>query len=710
MATAELTRPGPAATPGEDGLSTAAPRAGTALCWALLAALAYAVFADGAASFPDETRLQVALAALAALTCAGTLLGPLRARAPALAWTAAALLLGFAAWSGVTLLWSVAPDRTWIEFNRALAYALVVALGIVAGASHPRALGRIAVGYLVLSVLVALYALGGKIAPGVHIGGLIDLNQTDVFSRLRAPLQYWNALALVCVMGMPIAMWLAIDTGRRLRVRLAGLAALWVLLLVLGLTYSRGGFLALAVAGVVFGALGSARLKGLLWLVLAMAGAAAPLAVAFTSSHLTGNAVALHERTGDGALMGLVALASLVALLGAGAALVRLERRVAWLPAHSRRVVWGLAALVTIAACVGVVRMAQGPGGISGAISREQDKLTKPHADPISDPARLLSTNSGNRWVWWKEAGGAAYDRPLGGWGAGSFPVVHLLYRDIGLPVNQPHSMPLQFLAETGIVGALLACGGGLLLLLAGLRYARALPRGSRERALAAAVLAVGVAAAVHSAVDWDWEIPGATMPSLLLLGVLAGAAGRRVPPRQPEGRLVTRDGPGRALALAGAVALLCLVAISSVLPDLADSKTRSALVAAGASHSELRAGFVEAELAARLNPLSAEPLLAAASLAKGLGEGRQARDKLLDAVRREPYDVDAWNALIAAEVEQGDGAGALRAAERAVALDPLNAAARAAASRVAAGVAQPALSATAIGTPLPVAGAALGP
>ena len=52
-------------------------------------------------------------------------------------------------------------------------------------------------GYLAVAVLVALYAVGGKVAPGLHIADVIDLNHTRFIPRLRAPLDYWNALALV---------------------------------------------------------------------------------------------------------------------------------------------------------------------------------------------------------------------------------------------------------------------------------------------------------------------------------------------------------------------------------------------------------------------------------------------------------------------------------------------------------------------------------
>ena len=55
---------------------------------------------------------------------------------------------------------------------------------------------------------------------------------------------------------------------------------------------------------------------------------------------------------------------------------------------------------------------------------------------------------------------------------------------------SRPHSVPLQFLAETGIIGALLAIGGFVLVLLErGEGFLRRLPRRVPSALLAAALL-----------------------------------------------------------------------------------------------------------------------------------------------------------------------------------------------------------------------------
>jgi len=116
---------------------------------------------------------------------------------------------------------------------------------------------------------------------------------------------------------------------------------------------------------------------------------------------------------------------------------------------------------------VGLLALTLSSRGLTGTFSHAWQTFTTARGTNISDPHHLLSSDSENRWVWWKEAAGAASDRPLTGWGAGSFGAVHLLYRRDNLSVKQPHSVPLQWLAETGVVGALAAVLAFALLLAA---------------------------------------------------------------------------------------------------------------------------------------------------------------------------------------------------------------------------------------------------
>ncbi|MGH2841578.1 MAG: O-antigen ligase family protein, partial [Solirubrobacteraceae bacterium] len=524
------------------------PRSGTALLLALVAACAYAVFANGAIGLPEEPRLQIGLAIVAICAAVGWLLsGTLRLRAPEIAWLGVGLLALFAVWCGVTMLWSVTPDRTWAHINRAAAYTLVVVLAIGVGSSALRAIERVAIGWLVVAVACALYALGGKVIPGVSLLG-IDFNHTSTVSRLRAPLEYWNALALVCVLAIPIALRLAADATRRVVTRLAALSALHVLLCCLAMTYSRGGILALLVTVAVMTVLGGLRLRVLAAVSLTLAFTIPVVGLAFNRPALKGVRVPLDERIPDGVLLGLVMAGCLLGLLITAWGLLRLEERTTWTERRTRNVWRALAVTAGLLGCVYVAQALTADGGPRGVADRAWESFTTTTKDDVSDPARISTANSGNRWVWWEEAAGAWSERPLHGWGAGSFPVTHKLFRQEELGVVQPHNMPLQFLAETGLIGALLVLGGLGVLLFTALDRVRAMGPG-RQRDIAVALFAGAVAWLVHSFVDWDWDIPGVTLPALLFIGVLVAIPREVAWSRLPTEPLQRPVGP-RAAAL----------------------------------------------------------------------------------------------------------------------------------------------------------------
>jgi O-antigen ligase len=679
------------------------PHPGTTLVVALVVACMYAVFAHGAAGLPFEPRLQIGVALVSIGAAAGWLFSrSLSLRAPVEAWIGVGLLAGFVIWCAVTLLWSVAPDSSWASLNRGVAYTLVVVLAIAAGSSAPRAIERVAYGWLFVALACTLYALAGKVMPGVHVLGL-DFNHTAVASRLRDPLQYWNALALVAVLAVPIALRLTTDVRRRPEVRFAALAALFLLLCCLGMTYSRGGLVALMTAIVVMTLLGGQRLRGLAVFGVTIVTLIPPLALAFSRPAMKGIHIPLHERTADGIVLAMVMAGSLIALMVAGWALLRMEERARWSD-ESTRLVWrGLGAITGVLALIVVFGIATSKGGPQRFFHDAWHEFTKVSQDKDSDPTRIVSSNSGNRWVWWQEAAGAWSDRPIGGWGAGSFPVTHLMYRKVPLEVQQPHSVPLQFLAETGVVGAALGMGALGFLLLAALARVRGMAAG-RERDIAVALLAGGVAWLVHGFVDFDWDIPGVTVPALLFVGVLVATPVRRHERAVAIATDPVDGGPvgPRALALALACVVLGVVIVSALLPAWADSQATAALaVSTHAREPELQAASAEADASARLDPTAVRSLLAAAALAQNRGRLLDARRYLLDAVDRQPYSVTSWQRLMKLSLTMADRPGARAAARRLLELDPIGTGTLALVGGFARFSVPESGSATATGTPL---------
>ena len=231
--------------------------------------------------------------------------------------------------------------------------------------------------------------------------------------------------------------------------------------------------------------------------------------------------------------------------------LLALEPRVAWSAARTRRVY----------AIAGGRRRrcswSPAPSGwparsaASAARSRRRS-TTSPQVkeDKQFDPVRLVSTNSGNRGTWWNEALGAWSDRPFAGWGAGSFALLHLRYRDDARPGHPGAQRPAA--AARRDRGGRPAAGLR--------RRPRAAGRGDRPRPgrwpaargrdLAFALLAAAVAWLVHGFYDWDLNIPAVTAPVLAMLGLLAGHPDERPPGTVPT---VGPERPGGRPALVGA-------------------------------------------------------------------------------------------------------------------------------------------------------------
>lgn len=661
--------------------------------WALLVVLGACLFAacaaEGAVDLVSRSWIQVALVAIALACAAAWFYGRgLRVAAGRGGWLGLGLLTAFAAWAALSITWSVTPDRSWAEANTVIAYALACFAGVALGSSLARAPERAGLMIAVAMAPIALYALGGKVLPAVDVAGL-SLDHTESFARLRAPLDYWNALALACVCGLLPSLRCAADPSRSPRVRLVALTGVFLFALVLGMTYSRGGVLALLAGVAVLLALTTERMRTLVLLASVVVAVVPPLAIALGRTDLSADGVPLDARV-DGGVVLLVVTALAAGLLVAwGRAVIVLEGSAAFTPGRGRAIgrplALGAAGAATLVALAFTV---------TGGTARAFDDFTDVReATSITDPNRLLSRNSGNRWVWWREAAGAFSDRPVAGWGAGSFPVTHRLYRKRPLDVQQPHSVALQWLAEDGLVGFLLAAGALGALLAAGLARVRSLAPG--ERGAAAALLAVAAAWIAQSFFEWSWDIPGVTLPMFVALGVLAAR-----PPSGPP-RAVAARGPALAAAAVAAV----LVSVSVALPTIAERITGAALsdaAALDATPDDLADAAARAELAAQLNPLSNRALLDAAAIAYSRDRDDEARAYLLDAVEREPFDVRAWSLLGRAEFERRNGQGLRRALTRTLALDPAGRPAASVAAQAALGIAPPGESATATGAPLP--------
>jgi O-antigen ligase len=129
-------------------------------------------------------------------------------------------------WVALSSAWSASQPRTVNEVERTIIYVAAGAavLAVVSPATYAYLLG----GVLAAVVAVAAYALAeGRPATGQPLSG---------------PLGYWNALAILCVIALLLALGLASGSYPR-TVRLAALLCVPVLGVTLYLTHSRGALL-----------------------------------------------------------------------------------------------------------------------------------------------------------------------------------------------------------------------------------------------------------------------------------------------------------------------------------------------------------------------------------------------------------------------------------------------------------------------------------
>ena len=157
---------------------------------------------------------------LAALASGGVLSGLLpQPRPDGPASVFAGCLFGLAVWAGSTTLWSVSPDRSWETTNRTLIYAAFALVGVVLGPLLARLAGApaaaLASSAAAVLGLVFGWALLAKCVPALYA----DYGR---LARLRAPLAYWNELALLAAVAVPLALRLAAGRTNRPAVRAAG--------------------------------------------------------------------------------------------------------------------------------------------------------------------------------------------------------------------------------------------------------------------------------------------------------------------------------------------------------------------------------------------------------------------------------------------------------------------------------------------------------
>jgi O-Antigen ligase/Tetratricopeptide repeat len=574
----------------------------------LLAAL------DGG-SFSSESRLTLAIGLWWTVGLAVALgLAP-RAEVPRAAVAALALLGAFAAWVGLSMAWAAADELAFAEFDRVLLYGGVAAL-VVLGARRASAAAWVD-GLALGLVAVALLALASRFFPETfgdpdiapYLPGAGEV-------RLSYPVNYWNGLAILCALAVPLLLRVALVARARLVAALA-VTPLPAIAAVVYFASSRGGALTAVAGALVLVALTERRYGALAALVAGGAGAAAFVALADRWPELVDDPLA-PEAVSQGRSAALVLA---VCCVGSGAlfGLVRLIP----LRQPPRALGFALVGAAVLAAAVAVVA--------ADPVERFEDFKRPPQPGGANDvESHLVSLGSTGRWQHWSAAVDQFREAPLHGEGAGSYAAWWAEHGVIRGFVSEAHSLYLETLGELGLVGfALIVALFVLVLAVGGLRAL------AHDRVTTASAAAAFAAYAAAAGIDWMWELTVVSLVGMALLGLLVG------PATLPAAEAVPRVATGVRVAVP---ALAVVLVVAAALPLLKGAALRE-------SRREVERGrtaeAIDAALDARaLEPWAASPPLQLALVHEAAGDVDEASRWIDEAIDRDPRD---WRIRLAA-------------------------------------------------------------
>ncbi len=559
----------------------------------------------------------VLLALVAALALAGASVG---GRLGLIALAGWALL---AAWQGISMAWADDPARARNVMGLTLLYLAALALPMM-GLRKRSWLPRASEGALAVSVVVVGAGVAARLFPGFG---------EDPTARLSWPVGYWNALGALAAFGLVLAIGIGASSTRHSGVRGVALGMTPLLALGLLMTLSRGAFVVAAIGLVLLVALSPGRVETVVAGVLALVVSAPALAYANDQPGLVALQGELPDHSSEGlTAAGLTVLGMVLAGL-AGAFVPMATGRLD----DARRRVAGYALAGAGVVVLVVAAAAFWPsGGPIAAADRQFDSFRefspgdRGTSDSISD--RLAVAAGSGRWQNWEVAGQEFESAPIVGTGAGDYVFWWNAERTIDVSVVNAHSLFLEVLGESGLIGLVLllipigigafAIGRALL--------SRPPPALARDLGLVAAATATMI---VHAGIDWDWQLPAVILPAV----VLGGAGLRASLSRDGDGDGGSRLDPA-AIAGRGVAAIGAVVAIALLIgPTIASHEMASARELA--REGDITGALSKAESAAARDPQSSEPPLLEANLYADLGESELANQRFADALARSPAD-----------------------------------------------------------------------
>ncbi len=628
----------------------------SATCFAATSGVLSVEGSPAGAELGPNTVVQMSLTLLGGVLVALAFARESAGRTRAFGLGATFALFSLATFTALSVNWSLAPANSWLEANRTLAYAATFAGAVALVRLCAGRWRSVISGVLLASVAVSVYAVASKIDPSA-------LDASDTAARLSVPFGYWNAVGLTAALGIGPALWLgARRDGHGVAAALAA-PALCVLIVVLGLSYSRGAVLA-AVIGVAFWfAFVPLRLRALSMLAIGALAAAVVLAWTFAQPALSDDYVALGARSAAGHRLGLI-LAGAVVLAFAAAIVLRFASDRTPLAPPRRRAL-GIAVLVALAlvpvAAVGAA--AHSSRGLFGTISHGWYELTTPNAQQPSNSAGRLTSTGSMQALYWSYALDVFDSSPVIGAGAGAYGIADQRYMTGPARADNAHGYIFQTLADLGLIGLALSLAVALAWAIAALRAVgplrvrSAAGRDGAERIGLLTLAAVVLVFVVHSAIDWTYFVAGDAVIALLCAGWVAG----RGPVAEPiaGGRIsAARLGrsPLAAAGAAGAIAVALVVAWSQWQPLRSEQIAAAGSLALGAADAapfgsaqasrDLATAASDELTAVARDPLDITPLIDLSGAYAQVGRLRLAQSTLERAVALQPSNAASWFAL----------------------------------------------------------------
>jgi hypothetical protein len=604
------------------------------------------------------------------LICAAWAIVP-GARLTRLAWIGLGVFTAFVVWTAIVSTSSLSSERSLAELSRVATYLGVLLLAVGIHRDRERALRQTAGAVGAAIAVVAILSLTSRLFPSTFpaaqtTGDLLNGAQP----RLSWPLNYWNGLAGLMAIGLPLLLAVA-TTAKRLWAQAAAAAAIPVVALCAYLTASRGGAVAIGFAVLAFIVLASNRIPKLATMVAAGAGSAILIAGAAhrdaIQNGLTGSATSGQGRQ---LLLTAVLVCAGVAIAQLGIALASRHGtlpRILRIPRREAQVLTaiGVAGVIVIGIAVGV------PGKLSHAWHDFKNSSGNLGNNLGS---RFSSFNGEGRYQYWQVAVHQTSNRRLDGSGPGTFQLVWLPHatRNGGYVVNA-HSLYVETLSESGVIGLLLLLGFFAVVLWAVIAVVVRARDG--ERTLAAGAGAAVVAFLIGATVDWLWQLPVLPVAVMLVAAALFAPVpvtrSVRAIDDDEESNAEPRYRSPLALRLGLAIAsVLALVAIAVPLATASGVRSSQNSINAGNASAALS----DAESAARVEPGASSPQLQLALVLEQQPNFTAAIAAALHATRNEPQNWSNWLVLSRLEAEAGQPKASVAAYERARSLNPYSA------------------------------------